>query len=117
MTTEGDGDQLGLGRRRGAPGEYMNLVHGKAPQQTPRWAACTRGRAAPGGCACLCGLHRGRLLRRRPRAQTRLSWLWPSKCLRETELGRNTVWLLPESPEIPATGRSQRLQRLGWELS
>lgn len=43
-------------------------------------------------------------------------------CLHETGLGTNTlqihiVQLLSESPELPATDTSQKLQRVNWEMS
>lgn len=50
------------------------------------------------------------------------NWQRVYGCLHETALGINTlqihiVRLLSESPELPATDTSQKLQRVNWEMS
>lgn len=50
------------------------------------------------------------------------NWQHVCECLQETELDINnlqthTVQLLSEIPKVPASDRSQRLQRLDWKMS
>lgn len=50
------------------------------------------------------------------------NWQCVHECLPEIALGINTLqahteWLLSESPEGPATERSEKLWRLSWEMS